>query len=181
MLPLASPSLKSRLTNREPMKNSSLCLCMIVSRDRLTFELPRSVSNVYSSSTVGLLSDIIWWRSWTLAYFRTWEIQPIKCYSTQEAKPNINIYWVNLSELSLKLVSSSLEPMFPLIFSGRHGEKFPCAVFMNFGENLGSNVRSTFFFAFRDFKKPNYICLCLSRMKWQFFINRLCLISTFKL
>ena len=38
------------------------------------------------------------------------------------------------------------------------------------------------FSIFRDIKKANNcICLCSSRMKRQFFINRLCLISTFKL
>ena len=41
--------------------------------------------------------------------------------------------------------------MFPLIFPGTARKKFPCAVFMNFGENLGARN----FFAYRDFKKAN--------------------------
>ena len=68
--------------------------------------------------------------------------------------------------------------MFPLIFPGTARKKLSCAVFMIFCENLGAQN----FFAYRDFKKANnYICLCSSRMERQFFFNRLCLISTFKL
>ena len=51
---------------------------------------------------------------------------------------------------------------------------FPCAVVMNFVENLGAQI----FFAYRDFKKANNcICLCSSRMERQFFINRLCMFN----
>ena len=41
--------------------------------------------------------------------------------------------------------------MFPLISWALNGKKFPCAVFMNFGGNLGAQN----FFAYRDFKKAN--------------------------
>ena len=62
--------------------------------------------------------------------------------------------------------------MFPLIFSGTARRKIPCAVFMNFGETLAGNVRSTFFCIVRDFKKTNkYICLYSNRMKRKLFLT----------
>ena len=52
---------------------------------------------------------------------------------------------------------------------------------MNFGENLGGDVRSNFF-AYRDVNKSNNCILFMFKLnETTIFINRLCLISTFEL